>query len=541
MSPEFLSLLGGSALLIYCIEELSKSLQYLAGSQFRGWINSFAKNRVAAIFLGVLLSMLLSSSGAVTVMLVGLASARLLTLEQVFAVTLGASIGSTFIVHLFAFQTAQYGLLLIAIGVFVEAFSSSEKIARVARGVFFLGLMFYSMNLVVQAGSKMEHDELFRYTVEYFRDRPLVSLAIATFLTALIHSSAATIVFVMSMMVARNGTVLEAIPWVLGANLGTTTTAFFAVHRSGTLGKQAALGNLLCKLIGVILCYPVMDQLADLSSRMALDVGRQIAYAHTLFNLGVAAIFFPFISIGVRVVKDLVSGDQREGPFVFQYLDTRTLASPELALAQAQREILRLSDTVEQMVKRSITLFHKGNFRDIETVRSMDQIADFLNKGIKLYLTRLSQKEMTPEQVQKEFEFLLRTNDLENIGDIVDKNIIELVRKSMKKGSAFSKEGWAEIATFHEKVVECLNLSTAYFNTRDRTLYAKLSVLHQQIEDLTLDLTEQHMQRLHRGVKETLDTTSVHLDLLGNLQRISVLSVNFTRVHGLKLENDAIT
>jgi phosphate:Na+ symporter len=236
----------------------------------------------------------------------------------------------------------------------------------------------------------------------------------------------------------------------------------------------------------------------------------------------------------VKLVRYWVPEDKRSSPFSFLYLDPRTLSSPELALAQAQREILRLADTVEQMVEKSIFLFEHASQREVESVKAMDQIVDFLNRGIKLYLTRLSQKEMTPEQVQKEFELLLRTNDLENIGDIVDKNILELVRKNMKKGYVFSKEGWSEITTFHSKVVECLRISTAYFTSNDRALAAKLLVHYQEIEDLTLDLSQQHMQRLHMGIKESLDTTSVHLDLLGNLQRIAGLSVNFTRVHGFK-------
>lgn len=536
MSPEFIALMGGSCLLVYSVEELSNSAQYLAGSKLRGWLNTFSANRLFGLVLGIGLSVVLSSSGAVTVMLVGLANARLLTLEQVFSVTLGASIGSTLIVHLFAFRLTEYGLLLVAGGVVLTSFSNTDKMIRVGRGLIFTGLMFFSMQLVVESGKRLEHDELFQHFIEYFRTRPFISMLISTGITAVIHSSAATIGFVMSMMIAQNGSVSEAIPWVLGANLGTTTTAFFASQRTGILGKQAAMGNLLCKLVGVAVCYPFAEYLVRLSNELSRDVSRQIAHVHTLFNVFVALLFFPFIGWGVRLVRQLTPEKRHEGPFVFQYLDTRTLSSPELALAQAQREILRLSDTVEQMVVRSIQLFTDSGQRAIESVKNMDQIVDFLNKGIKLYLTRLSQKEMTPEQVQREFEFILRTNDLENIGDIVDRNILDLVRKSVKKGCSFSKEGWAELQSFHEKIVECVSLSTAYFNSRDRSLFSKLIVLHQHIEDLTLDLTEQHMQRLHRGVKETLDTTSVHLDLLGNLQRIANLAVNFTRVHGLRNE-----
>ncbi|MFM8312744.1 MAG: Na/Pi cotransporter family protein [Deltaproteobacteria bacterium] len=534
MNTAFVTLLGGTALMIYSIEELSRSVQYLAGSKFRSWINLFAANRLSAILLGLVLSILLSSSGAVTVMLVGLANARLLTLEQVFAVTLGASIGTTLIVHLFAFNVSQYGLLIMAGGVALEAISRSDKLIRMARGLLFLGMMFYSMSLIVMAGKEMENNELFNYIIEYFKDRPVVSLLIATVFTALVHSSAATIAFMMSLMLARHADVYQAIPWVLGANLGTTTTAFFASLKTGSLGKQAALGNLFCKLFGVILCLLFLQPLGKLAIQIGGDVSRQIATIHTLFNVFLAVLFFPFISWGVSFVKRFVSDKDEKGEFSFQYLDPRTLESPELALAQAQREILRMSDIVEKMLTRSISLFEPGRQGEVESIKAMDQLADFLNRGIKLYLTKLSQKEMTPEQVQKEFELLLRTNDLENIGDIVDKNILELVKKKHKKGYLFSKEGWNEITTFHEKVVECLRISTAFFTSRDPALAARLTVLKEQIEDLLIDYSEQHVQRLHRGVKESLDTTSVHLDLLGNLEHIAVLSTNFMRLSMIK-------
>jgi len=535
MSPEFATLLGGSALLVYSIEELSKSVQYVAGSRFRIWINAFSNNRMAGIVLGLGLSLLLSSSSAVTVMLVGLANARLLSLAQVFSVTLGAGIGTTFIVHLFAFRISEWGLVLIACAVAVEWLSLSDRLTRVARAVLFLGMMFFSMSLVMTAGTALEQNELFRYILDYFRNRPIVSLLIATGFTAVIHSSSATIAFVMSLMVSQKGGIHEALPWVMGANLGTTGTAFFASLRAGALGRQAALGNLLSKLFGVVLGFLLLEPFARLVVHVSgADIGRQIAMSHTLFNVFLAILFFPFIPLGVRLVRSLISNDESGGPFNYLYLDSRSLSTPELALAQAQREILRLSDTVEQMVEKCINLFHKGNDREIEALKGMDAVVDYLNKGIKLYLTKLSQKEMAPEQVQKEFELLLRTNDLESIGDIVDKNIVDLVRKNIRKGYVFSKEGWEEIKAYHDKVVELLRLSTAYFNSRDPALGARVRLLHDQVEDMTFDLTEQHMQRLHRGVKETLETSSVHMDVLGNLQRIAALAVNFMRAHQSK-------
>ena len=215
MSPELINLLGGSAILVYSIDELSHHVQYLAGSRLRIWINAFADNRFTGILLGIFLSLILSSSSAVTVMLVGLTSARMLTLEQVFSVMLGASVGTTFIVQLFAFQILDYGLLLVAAGVFLGSFSDTDRTYHTSRIFLFLGLLFFSMGMLVTAGKVMETNELFQFIINYFKDRPIVSLFISAALTSLIKSSSATIAFVMSLMLARNGTIMEALPWVL--------------------------------------------------------------------------------------------------------------------------------------------------------------------------------------------------------------------------------------------------------------------------------------------------------------------------------------
>lgn len=538
MDNPLIVLAGGTALILLSVDELSKHIQVLASSRLKSWINTFAGNRLYAFVLGVLMSLLLSSSGAVTVILVGLANAQLLTLHQVLSVTLGASIGSTLIVQLVAFRIAEYGLLLLAIGVFMSSFSKTDWYYHLGKILFNVGMMFFSMSLLIEAGKGLESNEFFQYATNYFRDRPVVSLFISAGLTALVHSSAATIALVMSLTLARHGTVYEAIPWVLGANLGTTTTAYFASLNGGMLGKQAALGNLLLKTFGAIACFPLIKELGELCVRLAPnDVSRQIAHSHTLFNIALGLLFFPFVGLGVRFVRKVSGSRSDEGPYSFHYLDPRSLDAPELALAQAHREILRMSDIVEKMVEKSLGLFRVYSQTEGESLKEDDQVVDFLNKGIKLYLTRLTQSEMTPEQVQKEFEFLIRTNDLENIGDIVDRNLVSLAKKNQKKGSVFSKEGWEELLAFHKLVVECVRLSTAYFNTRDLAIRNKVINLHQRINDMMVELSEQHVQRLHRGVKETLDTTSVHLDVLGHLQRVAHLSIGFLRVQGIRGES----
>lgn len=534
MSDTVMTLVGGSALLVFSIESLSQTIQYLAGSRFRAWINVFAGSRLSGVCLGFALSLLMGSSGAVTVMLVGLANARLLSLEQVLSVTLGAIVGSTVIVQVMALPIYEYGWAILTAGVSLGFVGKRDETKQLSRGLIYLGIVFLSMSLIKQAGGVLEQSQGFRAAMAYLRERPGMTLFVSAFLTAITHSSAATIAFILALLSARGGSVSEAIPWVLGANLGTTSTAFLAGARGGVLGKQAALAHLLVKVTGVVVAFPLSDLFARFLVWMSPDIERQIANSHTLFNVFLAAAFLPFVSLGVRLVRRLIPEEKDQGPFVYHYLDSRSVDAPELALAQAHREILRLSDYVEKMVEQVVPLFRGGTDSSFESLRESDRVVDFLNKGIKMHLTALSQAEMTPEQVHKEFELLFRTSDLEAIGDIVERNILSLARKIQKKGYAFSEEGWSDITLLHGKVIELLKLSSAYFASGDQGLAAKLAVQAQEIDELVIELGEKHVQRLHQGVKESVHSSSVHLDLLGNLQRIASLAVHFTQLKELR-------
>ncbi len=539
MRLEFLHLLGGSTLLIYSIGELSKSIQMLAGSHFRTWLNQSSDNRWRGVFLGGFLSMLLCSSGAVTAMLVSLANARLLSLHQTFAVSLGAGVGSTLMVQLLAFRVSEYGLAILTIGFLLETFATHVWFRRIGKVAFFIGLVFFSLDLLVQAGEALRVEPAFQKFSEYFRAHPLAAFLFAALFAAFTQSSSSTVAFCMSLLVAQQATVLDALPWVLGANLGTTTTAWFASLGGDTPGKQAAVGSLLTKVAGIAIFWPLQSYVAVGLEALSTGLRREIALSHTLFNVALAFLFMPFLNWGVRLVTWIIPNREDDGPFTYQYLDWGTLSTPELALAQAQRELLRLSDAVERLLTQCLGFFQKGDSQAVEEFRANDKVIDFLNKGIKRFLTSLSQGEMTSEQVNREFEILIRTNDMENIGDIIANNIISLVYKCRNKGYEFSEAGWEDIRAFHGKVVECLRLSTAYYSLRSQGLEKELQKRHDEIERLSFELTERHLRRLHDGVKQSRDSSSVHLDLLGHLTRIATLSVNILKVEGTRLKQQA--
>jgi phosphate:Na+ symporter len=476
--------------------------------------------------------MLLCSSGAVTAMLVSLANARLLTLHQTFAVSLGAGIGSTLMVQLLAFKLSEYGLVILTAGFLIESAAAHVWAKRLGRILLFVGLVFFSLELLVQAGAMLRQEPAFQQFSNYFRTRPFLTFLVATFFAAFTCSSSATVVFAMSLLLAQQASVIEALPWIFGANVGTTATAYFSSMGSDIPGRQAAIGSVLTRLAGVALFWPLQTYIALGLEALGTNLPREVALGHTFFNAAIAVLFLPALPWLVKAVQFLVPNKETEGPFIYQYLDRNTLATPELALAQAQRELLRLSDAVERLFTQCLGFFQKGDSQAVEQFRENDKVIDFLNKGIKQFLTSLSQGEMSPEQVDKEFEIIIRTNDMENIGDIIANNIVALVYKCLNKGYDFSEEGWRDIRAFHTKVLECLRLSTAYFNNRSPGLEKALQLQYESIDKMALELTERHLRRLHDGVKQSQDSSSVHLDLLGHFHRVAALSVNILKVHG---------
>jgi phosphate:Na+ symporter len=533
---------GALALLLYAMGELSKALQTLAGPQLRSWVGAFVQHRFGSLLLGLVPAALVQSSVAVNVLLAALANARMLPAEQALPAMLGAGIGSTFIVFFFSVRLAYFGLALLAIGVLVERLANRDLQVG-ARVLTYMGLFFYALAMLADAARTFEQNELFRYVVQYFHDRPVYSFLIAAVMTMLVHSSAAALAMVISIAEVRNVDIAFALPWIFGANVGSVAAAVLSSGAEGgprgpgVLGRQVVLGNLAVKVATVLVLAPFGEPVAALLRRLTDGVGTQVALGHLGFNIVAALGALPFLGLVNRFVRRWMRPDG-DDQFRFHHLDERTLGAPELAIAQASREILRLADTVERMVDRSLRLFDEtraGSFEtELESIRSMDQLVDFLNRGVKLYLTKLSTNSMTAQQSQREFQLLLRTNDLENIGDIIDRNVLPLARKKRLRGYRFSDAGWSELKQLHGKVVDCVRASNAFFASGDRDLHVRILVLYGEIEDLCLVLGERHVRRLHDGIRETLDTTSVHWDLIGYYQRVAALAVNICRIVDLQ-------
>jgi phosphate:Na+ symporter len=519
----YMNIFGGVLLLLYGIKLLNDGLQSAAGPRIRSLLRSLTSNRLAAVGAGAFLTGLIQSSSATSVMLVGFVSAGLMSFRQTLAVILGADIGATLTVQLIALHITDYAVLLIGIGLFTALFAKRHHLRTIGNGFLGFGFVFLSIKIMADAMAPLQQSELFREVMVALLGSPSTGIVLSAVFTALVHSSAATIGI--AIVLALNGLISldGAVHLVLGANIGTCSTALMAGFRAPVDARRVAWAHMLFKLLGVALLVPALPYFERVVSLTGSGLVRQIANAHTLFNVIMAVCFLPFLGPFGSLLERLVPESPGEKKFGPLYLDDHVLGTPSLALSQTTRETLRESDIVREMLVDSIKVFQGNDQGLIAAIREKDNLVDTLDRQIRLYLTRLSTSDLTEAHSRRAVAILEASRDLESIGDIIDRNIMALAVKRITKGLAFSEEGMNEITTYHRKLVENFDMAISAFSANDRDLGRRVLRNKEDLESLERDLTQAHLERLRKGLRESLETSHIHLDTIGNLARINSL------------------
>jgi len=518
-----ISLFGGMLLLLYGIKLLNDGLQNAAGSKIRSLLRSLTSNRFAAVGGGAFITGLIQSSSATSVMLVGFVSAGLMSFRQTLAVILGADIGATLTVQLIAFHVYDYAVLLVGIGLSLTLFSRHLLFKNIGQGVLGFGFVFLSLKIMVDAMTPLQNNDLFRQVFIALTDTPVIGIVLSAGVTALIHSSAATMGVALALATSGLIPLPAAIYIILGANIGTCATAFFASLRSPAEARRVAWGHLLFKVFGVLMFLPLLGLFAQFAAFTAPDLPRQIANANTLFNVIMAVVFLPFLGPFSKLIMRLVPEKAEEKKFGPMYLDDHVLGTPALALGQATREALRASDIVREMLIDSVKVFQSDDPAFIANIKAKDNLIDLLDRHIRLYITRLSSSHLSESQSRRAMAVLEIARDLENIGDIVDRNIMPLAVKRINKGITFSQEGMNEIMSFHKRVIENFDTAISAFASHDRDLADRVLRNKEDLGMVERELIQAHLDRLRKGFRESIETSHIHLDLIGNLARINSL------------------
>jgi phosphate:Na+ symporter len=517
-----LALFGGLALLLYGMQLIGEGLQRAAGGQLRHLLTRMTRSRLAAVASGALVTAIIQSSSATTLMLIGFVSAGLVTFPQSLGVILGADIGTTFTVQLLAFKIQELSLLLVGLGFAMAFFARRGLVKSLGHVVLGFGFIFLGMKIMNDGLAPLADHELTRQVLVALADNQFLALLVGAVLSAGMASSAATIGLMLSLGHQGLLPLAAAIPVVLGANIGTCATALAASLRSSSDARRVAVAHIAFKVLGVVLVFPFISPLTTIVAQTAGDVARQIANAHTFFNVAISALFLPFAPWAARVIAAVVAEEERgDNPYRTRYLDDRYLDQPALAIGQAMREALRMGDVAQGMLRDAMVVLRTDNPELLEDVERRDDQLDYLEREIKIFLARLGRETMSPDMAQKEIALISFIGNLENIGDIIDKNLMELARKKLYQGRRFSEAGEAELIEFHALVSKNLERAIACFAANDRSLAQEVLDQRPVVRQRERELRDSHLTRLRRGLAESLETSEIHLDVLTNLKRIS--------------------
>jgi phosphate:Na+ symporter len=516
-----LNLLGGVALLLWATRMVKTGVLRAFGERFRRAIGHATAGPLRACLAGVAVSTAVQSSSATALLVVSFVERGLLALPPALAVMLGAALGSTLVVQALSLNLSALVPVLLIAGVALFMLSSAAAVQQAGRIVIGLALMILSLGMVVGASQTLREGPALALVLERLGDDPLLAVFVGALLAWLVHSSVAFVLLVISLAGAGLlGPVLAA-ALVLGANVGSGLIPIGLSLRAPVPARRVLFGNLAFRLLGVLAVLPFLDAVVDGLVRLEADPGRQAADLHTAFNLALALVFLPLTSVAARWLERLVPEDRVTVEPELQHLDEDLLDRPALALGSASRELMRLADLVEIMLRETILAFAEGGERRRLQIKDLDDTVDRLQEAIKLYLTRLTRHSLSDDDGRQAFDLILFTTNLEHIGDIIDKSLLELAAKKHRLQLRFSPEGWAEIRALHQRVVDQMRLAMTVFVTRDPKMARELIAEKDRIRSAERDATESHLRRLREGTVASLETSALHLDILRDLKRIN--------------------
>ena len=516
-----LDLMGGVALLLWGLHMVQSGVLRAFGADLRHFLGKALRSRFRSFAFGLAITAVLQSSTATALMITSFAASGLVALTPALAVMLGANVGSTLIVQVLSFNVQMAAPVLLVVGLVAFKRGKRTRVRDLGRVGIGLGLMLLSLHILLDTLAPAE-DAPFVLSLLGFATRdPILNVLLGALFAWAAHSSVAAVILVMSLSYSHFVTPVAALALVLGANLGSAINPVVQSNWDDRAALRLPIGNLINRVVGCAIALPFLPIAADLLERIDPDRARQAADFHTVFNLATAAIFIlplrGFAELLTRLLPRRASAPDL-GASV--HLDETALTSPALALTCAAREVLHMGDIVETMLRRAMPAFLTHDRGLIAEIEDMDDHVDKLHEAIKRYVTSITRESLDEQNGRRAMEIIAFSINLEHIGDIIDRNLMELAGKKVKHKLKFSPEGAAELEALHSSVLVSLKLALGVFMSGDATIARRLLSEKVQIREAERSGAESHLARLRAGRPESLETSSLHLDVLRDLKRI---------------------
>jgi phosphate:Na+ symporter len=539
-------LLGGLALFLFGIDQMTNALKAVAGDRMRLVLARLTSSRFSGALTGAFVTAVIQSSSVTTVLVVGFTTAGLMSFAQSIGVIMGANVGTTITAQIVAFKVTKAALAMVAAGFAMLFFSKRDAFRNYGGMLMGLGLVFFGMTVMSEAMEPLRTYQPFLDAM-ITMENPLVGILVAAMFTALIQSSSATTAIVIVLAGQGFITLPAGIALALGANIGTCVTAMLASIGKPREAVRAAATHVLFNVGGVLLWVGLIDQLAGFVQaispayaelgglqKLAAESPRQIANAHTIFNIANTVIFIGFTSLIARFIEWLVPDRplDEEAAIRPKFLDEDLLETPALALEQVRLEIDHMGKQVKDMLARIMPAILTGNRATLEEIRQADEFVDALHAEIVSYLGKLSGQEMTEKQTEEFLRLMDAANDLENIGDVIEMNLVELGHSRIDKGVSVSEPTQRVLNDFHAVVSTSVEAAIQAVSENNREAAKSVIGMKKTITGIVNSAASHEAKRLVVNEPNRIESYTVEMDIAEKLQRIYFFARRMARTVG---------
>jgi phosphate:Na+ symporter len=516
-------LLGAVALLVWGLRMVRTGIVRAYGSRLRRALGRSMRNRFSAFATGFGITVLLQSSTATGLMAASFASRGAVSATAALAIMLGADVGTSVVAQIFSARLQWLSPLLILVGVVMFMAMRATTPRDLGRTICGLGIVLLALQLIGTNAAPVRGSPLLPEILDAIATEPILALIIGAGLTLLSTSSLAIVLLIASLVGAGTLELPLATALVLGANLGAAGTPLIGTLQSPPEARRVSLGNFVFRAVGVVAAVALLPTTIPYLGLIEPQAWRQVLDFHVLFNVALAVLFLPLVGPVARLCSHLIPDRPEPGdsPGRPRYLDPATLDSPAIAIANAARETLRMGDIVERMLRQTLDVFRNDDRRLLREIEEMDDSVDSLHEAIKLYLTEVGRENLDPIENRRVIDVITFTTNLEHAGDIIDKNLMDLANKKIRNQLRFSEEGFNEISAMHARLTENLKLALNVFVSGDVRLARRLLEEKVALRELERAASENHLARLRSGRLESIETSSLHLDVIRDLKRIN--------------------
>jgi phosphate:Na+ symporter len=517
-----LNLLAGVSLLVWGTHIVRTGILRMYGGELRRVLRRSVSKRTSAFFAGLGVTALLQSSTAAALIVASFAGQGLIGTAPALAVMLGADVGTSLVTVILSFDLSWLAPLLIFVGVTLFLAKQSTNVGRFGRIMIGLGLIIFALQWISVAAKPFVQAAGVKVIFASLTGDVLLDMLVAALFTILCYSSLAVVLLMATLASLSMISLPVALGLVLGANLGSGILGMLSTLRSPPEARRVTLGNFLFKLIGCVLAIPVLKHVEGWVAGLGIDPAREVVLFHFFFNVALALLFIFWTEQIARVAERLLPNKPlADDPAKPRNLDPSALDSPPLAIANAAREAMRIGDVVEDMLNGMLQVI-KSNDRTLAAqIRKKDDVVDDLYTAVKLYLTQVSREELDEKEGRRWADIVSFTINLEQVGDIIERVLSDIVDKKISKHRSFSEAGMAEICDLHARLVANLRLGMSVFLHGDLKSAQELLAQKVLFRDLERAYADSHLGRLAGNTLESIETSSLHLDLISDFKRIN--------------------